>query len=66
MPITKEETENRHYSLLKITRVRELFPDAQIGPDALRAFEDALYILLMKANDRRLVNKRTRFFPCDV
>lgn len=62
----EHEVKNGCYNLIRVQRLKELFPDAQFAPDFIKAFEDAVYILAMKANDRRQVNRRTRFFACDV
>lgn len=63
--ITHDIETNRD-ALIKVSHLRKLFPDGQLGPDFIAAVENALFILLQRANDRRLTNRRTRFFPCDV
>lgn len=62
----EHEVKNGCYNLIRVQRLKELFPDAQFAPDFIKAFENAVYILAMQANDRRKANKRTRFYGCDV
>lgn len=57
---------NGQYKLIRELRLREMFPDAQCGKDFIDAVETELFIILKRANDRRMANRRTRFFSCDI
>ena len=60
------EVPNRHYGMLKSTRIKELVPECQVGKATRDELEYAVYQLLMKAKERAKLNGRTRIFPHDI
>ena len=58
--------EDDRLNIIRAKVVKEMFPDAQCGPDFIQAINNAVYILLQRANDRRRAHRRTRFYDVDV
>jgi hypothetical protein len=56
---------NRHHSLIKVTQVKDIVPDFQLGPDSRDALDYAVFMLIVKASQRAEANGRTRIFPHD-
>ena len=61
-----ENPENAHDFVVKIGKIKELLPEAEIGPETLRAINQRVVEMVLIANDRCVKNRRIRIFPHDV
>ena len=61
-----ENPQSGHDYIIKVSKVRELLPEAEIGPDTIRAINQHLIDFLLIANDRCTMNRRKRIFPHDL
>lgn len=52
--------------IVKVTAVKEFIPEAQIGPDFLRALDMRIKGLLAEADLRRRGNRRQRLMVYDL
>jgi hypothetical protein len=52
--------------IIKITSVREFLPEAQVGPDFLKALDTRVKAMLAEANLRRIGNRRQRLMVYDL
>lgn len=52
--------------LIKVNKIRELVPEAELGPDVLKAINQHLISFVLQGNDRCVKNRRKRIFPHDL
>lgn len=60
------EIPNAHHSLIRAVRIKDLFPDVQIGKEVLKEIDNKVLILMSNARDRATKNGRKRIFPHDL
>lgn len=61
-----ENPENAYDYVIKITKIRELLPEAEIGKETLKAINQHVLLFILRANDRCTKNRRKRIFPHDL
>jgi len=61
----KSPKEREEY-LIMDNRIKAMFPDFQIGKDVLEEINEMLKNKLYRAKDRAEVNRRHRWFTCDL
>jgi hypothetical protein len=52
--------------IIKVTAVREFIPEAQVGPDFLRALDMRIKGIIAEADMRRRGNRRQRMMVYDL
>ena len=63
---TMKSPKEREEYLIMDNRIKSMFPDNQIGKEVLLEINEMLKNKLYKAKDRATINRRTRWFTCDL